>query len=242
MRPSHPEEDSRPIAKVSAILPIHNEARVLPRVLAAIEDQTLQPGELILVFDRCTDRSMTVAEGHGDQWVHVELGSTAGALRAGIERAHYERLVLLDANTWVPTGFLAQLEETYRGTQADLVEWHGGLMLLPKATLERYGRFSDTFLWTLEYFLRVRSQGGKIVHLRGPFTRLKPSPLPKNLRYGLEYAELSSRYGLAPFFRIGTKSGWIQDLVATAGAFLGHVQGRRLRIALRGLLRALQES
>ncbi len=226
--------------RVSAIVPIHNEAAVLRPVLGSIDAQSHRPGEVIVVFDRCSDGSEEIARGRGYVSLVVDYGNTGASVQAGIDRATNETIVLFDGNTLVPSDYVERLVATWHATGADLVEWHGGLMLVTKSTLRRYGAFSTMALWTLEYFHRVKKSGGTVVPLRGSFVRLKPSPMRRNVQYGLDYAVLSERYGLAPFFRIGAKSGLTPDVVATLGTILGYARYRRLLMALRRVPAALR--
>ena len=221
---------------VSGVMPIHNEEKVLGEVLDSVLRQTRPLDELVLVFDRCTDGSRTVARRGPHEEVVVDLGNTGEAVRVGIERAHFAVVVLFDGNTRVPLNYVEELLRGYAATGPDILEWHGGLMLLPKSTVERFGPPSGKALWTLELFLRIKAQGGKVVHLKGPFVRLRPSPLHRNFRYGIDYADLSWQYALPPFFRVGTKSGLVQDLVATMGALAGHVRTKRFIEAIKRLV------
>jgi hypothetical protein len=151
-------------------------------------------------------------------------------------------LVLFDGNTLVPPDYVERLLGVLVAQGADLVEWHGGMMALRKGTLERFGALSTRYLWTLEYFLRVQQRGGVVVRLDGPHTRLKGSPLSRSFRYGLDYADLSRQYGLPPYFRVGTKSGWVPDLFAIAGTVAGHARNGQLLPSMTrtaGLLRGL---
>ena len=222
--------------QITGVMPIHNEAEVLDRVLRSVEQQTHPPEDLVLVFDRCTDRSRSVAHGRSHQELVVECGNTGEAVGAGIARARFETLILFDGNTEVPPTYVEDLLRVLRATNADLVEWHGGLMALSKDTVAKFGPPSSKSLWTLELFLRVKAAGGKVVHLDGPFLRLRASPLGRNFRYGLDYADLSWQHGLPPFFLPGTKSGWVQDILGTAGVVAGHLRNRRLAAAFRKLL------
>ena len=235
-----PSPEDRKKAPVSGVMPVHNEMDVLQEVLDSVARQTRPVDELIIVFDRCTDGSREVALRLPHEEITVDLGNTGAAVRVGLERARYSTVVLFDGNTRVPPDYVEGLLKGYAATNADILEWHGGLMLLPNRTIERFGPPTDRALWTLEFFLRVEARGGKVVHLKGPFLRLKPSPLHRNFRYGIDYAELSWQYALPPFFRVGTKSGLVQDIVAIAGTLAGHMRSHRLIDAIAGLIRELR--
>lgn len=209
---------------ISGILPVHNEAEVLERVLDAIEKQTRPVDELLVVLDRCADRSEHIARARHCTTLRVDCGNMARSLMAGVERSRHETLVLFDGNTLVPPVYVEEVLRAMRTRAADVVEWHGGMMALRKTALARFGGFSSRYLWTLEYFLRVRELGGTVVRLDGPHVRLKPSPIARNVRYGMDYAELAERYALAPYFRVGTKSGWVPDLAALAGAVVAYAR------------------
>ena len=214
---------------------MHNEASVLESVLDAIESQDRPVDELVVVLDRCTDRSEPIARSRQCVTQLVDYGNTASSVMAGVRRSRHDLLVLFDGNTLVPARYVGELLRVLGDRTADVVEWHGGMMALRKTALERFGGFSTRYLWTLEYFLRVRELGGTVVRLKGDHVRLKPSPLARSLRYGLDYADLAERYGLPPYFRVGTKSGWAPDLAALAGAVVGHARHGRLLASMASL-------
>jgi len=225
---------------ISAVLPIHNEASVLDAIFECVDRQSRKADEVIVVLDACSDRSEQIARSHGAKIVRVDLHNMALAVEAGVAVAVEETVIVFDGNTLVPNNYVELLSETQQRTRADVVEWHGGMMLFPRATLDRFGRLSPMYLWTLDFFLRVRELGGTVVRLNGPHVRLRRSPLKRNVHYGLDYAALSERHHLAPFFRIGTKSGIIPDLVATVGTFVGHARRRQLGRAVLALPEAIR--
>jgi len=216
------------VEKISGIIPVHDEERVLGRVLDSVKRQTHEVDELVVVLDRCTDHSGAIAEERGCRTIEVGYGNTAAAIQAGVRNASHPSLVLFDGNTVVPPDFVERLLDVLISRNADLVEWHGGMMAVRKGTFVRFGDFSTRYLWTLEYFLRLQARGGVVVRLDGPHTRLKGSPLSRSFRYGMDYADLSRLYGLPPYFRIGTKSGWFPDFAALAGAVAGHARNGQL--------------
>src|SRR2546428_5184017 len=146
--------------RVSAIVPIHNEAAVLRPVLAAIDSQSRRQDEVILVVDRCSDGSEEIARGRGHVSLVVDYGNTGASVQAGIDRATNETIVLFDGNTLVPSDYVERLVTTWHSTGADLVEWHGGLMLVTKSMLRRYCDFSTMAPRPLEDFHGLKKSGG----------------------------------------------------------------------------------
>lgn len=58
------------MAKFSVVMPIHNEQEYLPYSLPSI--YKLEPNEVILLFDRCTDESMLIAKKITDKFRYTE--------------------------------------------------------------------------------------------------------------------------------------------------------------------------
>jgi len=52
--------------KFSVVVPIHNEAKYLPYSLPAI--YRLEPDEVILIFDRCTDESLEISKNISEKF------------------------------------------------------------------------------------------------------------------------------------------------------------------------------
>src|SRR2546430_13718841 len=73
---------------VSGVMPIHNEEKVLGEVLDSVLRQTRPLDELVLVSDRCTDGSRTVARRGPHEEVAVDLGNTGEAVSLADEPAH----------------------------------------------------------------------------------------------------------------------------------------------------------
>src|SRR5207244_12393662 len=114
---------------------------------------------LIIVFDRCTDCSREVALRLPHEEITFDLGNTGAAVRVGLERARYSTVVLFDGNTRVPPDYVEGLLKGYAATNADILEWHGGLMLLANRTIARCGPPTARALWTVEFFFRLAARG-----------------------------------------------------------------------------------
>lgn len=94
----------------SVVVPIHNEAKYLPYSLPAI--YSLEPDEVILLFDRCTDESLSVAKdisqrlGIKSKTIFVELNESsqewnfrvAFLRRYGYRMAHNDTILTTDAD------------------------------------------------------------------------------------------------------------------------------------------------
>ncbi|WP_336332655.1 glycosyltransferase [Pseudomonas putida] len=100
---------------IAVVIPAHNEARRLGRCLSSVADaarQAMQSGhrvEIVVVLDRCTDGSGTVARRHGVHTLEVQAGNVGEARRAGaawgIERGA-SWLACTDADSQVPPHWL----------------------------------------------------------------------------------------------------------------------------------------
>lgn len=123
--PALPELTPTGQPRVSVLIPARNEALTLPRLLAALADQSLQPLEVIVIDDHSGDNTAGIARAAGvtvlaskplpEGW----CGKT-WALQQGANRSQGELLVFLDADTEPGPTFLAQLVANH--------QQHGGLV------------------------------------------------------------------------------------------------------------------
>ena len=99
---------------VSLVIPVRNEERSLPRLIASIRAQTRLPDEVILVDGGSTDGTVALARqltAHDPRWRIVEAGpATPGRGRnVGIAAARYEWIALTDAGIRLEPDWLEQL-------------------------------------------------------------------------------------------------------------------------------------
>ena len=98
---------------VSVIVPAHNEAKVIGKLVRSILDQRQANLELIVVLDRCTDNSREILEvirGGDDRLVIVtndscpeDWAGKCNAARVGVEKAKGEWLLFTDADVYFDT-------------------------------------------------------------------------------------------------------------------------------------------
>lgn len=88
---------------ISAVIPAYNAARFLPRCLASVFAQTLQPEEVIVIDDGSTDDTAAVAEALGAKVFRQPNSGISSARNAGVRNASGEWIAWLDADDlWEP--------------------------------------------------------------------------------------------------------------------------------------------
>jgi cellulose synthase/poly-beta-1,6-N-acetylglucosamine synthase-like glycosyltransferase len=107
------------------LVPAHNEERGLPRTLAAIVGERRPGDQVLVVADRCDDRTAEVARSFGamvlERGADEEPGRAA-ARQAGLDHARdlvWDAVLMLDADSVVEPGFFAACERALaRGAAA----------------------------------------------------------------------------------------------------------------------------
>jgi cellulose synthase/poly-beta-1,6-N-acetylglucosamine synthase-like glycosyltransferase len=103
------------------LVPAHNEERVIAGCLEAIAAENRPADQVLVVADRCTDRTVEIARSFG---AHVlqrgedEEPGRAAARQAGLERARaleWDAVVMLDADSVIEPGFFAACERALAG-------------------------------------------------------------------------------------------------------------------------------
>ncbi len=109
-----------PALRVSILLPVHNEQQNLERRLDELTrmiQASGMPGEIIVISDASTDRSVEIAAQYADRGVSVIQQSTkqgkAAALNAGSAAAQYELLIFADARQRWADDALVRLVENF---------------------------------------------------------------------------------------------------------------------------------
>ena len=85
-------------ARLSVVIPAHDEARVLPRLLAGLDDPRL---EVVVVANGCSDATAEVARAAGARVVELAEGSKVAALDAGDAAASVFPRAYVDADVEV---------------------------------------------------------------------------------------------------------------------------------------------
>src|SRR5271155_4988329 len=92
---------------ISAVIPTHNGARFLKKILADLRAQTVIPDEILVVDNGSTDETAAVAEAAGARVLRQNgnLGFCR-AVNRGIEEARGDWLVILNNDVMLRPGWL----------------------------------------------------------------------------------------------------------------------------------------
>lgn len=92
--------------KISVIIPLYNKANYICPCLDSVLQQTVQPGEIIVIDDGSTDGSADLVErtyGEKLKLIRQTNGGESIARNTGIENAKLDYIALLDADdVWCP--------------------------------------------------------------------------------------------------------------------------------------------
>lgn len=112
--------------KVSVIVPVYNVQDYLRQCVDSILAQTFEDYELILVDDGCTDHSGSICDEYETksdkaEVIHQQNGGLPVARKVGIEHAHGDYILFVDADDWVDPDHLESLITKAEQEQADVV-------------------------------------------------------------------------------------------------------------------------
>lgn len=148
-----PTQPSAP--SVSLIMPAYNEEGGIEAALAAAQAALASlPGEneLLVVDDGSTDRTAELAEKAGARVISLPENCGYGAaIKAGVEAARHDKIVITDADGTYPAHAIPALL-----AQADRYDMVVGARLGPNAAIPRVRRPAKWFLGRLASYLAGR--------------------------------------------------------------------------------------
>lgn len=87
--------------RFSFIIPAFNAEDHIVKGLESIKAQTFKDYELIVVCDRCKDRTKEIAEGYGAKTLEVDFGRDGLTRNAGLDIAQGEYILFMDDDDWL---------------------------------------------------------------------------------------------------------------------------------------------
>lgn len=129
--------------KISIVIPVYNEVGQLGACLDAIARQILQPHEVIVVDNNSTDGTAALAESY--DFVRLLKEPRQGVVHArsrGFDAATGEIIARIDADTLLPSDWLAHVREIFKNPAVDAVS---GVALYYNVTLAPVFNAIDLF-------------------------------------------------------------------------------------------------
>lgn len=87
--------------RFSVIIPAHNAEQHIMQGLESIKAQSFKDYELIVVCDRCEDRTKEIAESYGAKTLEVDFGRDGLTRNAGLDIAQGEYILYMDDDDFV---------------------------------------------------------------------------------------------------------------------------------------------
>ena len=107
---------TRESERISVVMPLYNKETEVERALRSVLEQSLAPGEIIVVDDGSTDGSRAIVERIIAEHPEVEIrliaqpnGGVSAARNRGIAEAKGDYIALLDADDMWLTGYIAEV-------------------------------------------------------------------------------------------------------------------------------------
>lgn len=111
--------------QITVIIPVKNEEPRIAACLKAVQAQTIEPHEILVVDGHSTDDTVTVSRSLGARVLHEDYGTRAGACQVGIEGALGDVIAFTDADC-IPDS--RWLEELFLHLSSDTVGVGGRVM------------------------------------------------------------------------------------------------------------------
>jgi GT2 family glycosyltransferase len=97
-------------SSITAVIPLHNQAALLARLLASLRNQTLRPTEIIVVDNASTDGAAEVADQHGCRVLRLESNTGfAHAVNTGWRASKTEWVAILNSDIELDAHWLQRL-------------------------------------------------------------------------------------------------------------------------------------
>ncbi|GMA94614.1 glycosyl hydrolase [Pseudolysinimonas kribbensis] len=133
---------------VSVVIPVRDDADFLERCLEALDRQTVAPDEIVVVDNRSSDRTPTIARRRRVRLLEEPMLGIPPAASAGYDAASGEIIARLDADSVPPPGWTARIHAAWDAEPGlDAITGPGRLDSVPRLL-----RPIATLLYMRSYF------------------------------------------------------------------------------------------
>lgn len=192
---------------ISVVIPAYNEEKYIRDSLESLKKQTFTNFEIIVTNNNSSDKTAEIARKFGAEVVLEKEQGYVFALNTGLKSARGEIIAVTDADTIVPSHWLASITRAFEDPQVAAVT--GPLKHKTKSVVIDEVAF---FLYCL--FLRINFLVGK-PHMSGPSMAIRKSVFEKIGGLNIKY-QISADVELGLQARKYGKVLLIQDLTVLA--------------------------
>lgn len=124
-----------PLAPISVVIPAYNAEDFLEEAIRSVHAQTLQPAEIIVIADDCTDRTPQIAAESGAIVLEQKRRNMAAGLNLGVRASTQPWIALLDADDiWDKRKLALQWKAIKNCPDAALISCDISILVDKKAT------------------------------------------------------------------------------------------------------------
>lgn len=115
---------------ISIVIIALNEEKYIPQLFESLENQTCRDFEIIFVDSDSSDKTCEIAKFYGQrfrEFTFIRLEKAMGpgyARNRGAEMASYERLLFLDADTFLPPDFIRTMKKKLVNKHCDMATFY----------------------------------------------------------------------------------------------------------------------
>lgn len=112
---------------ISIVLPVYNAEEYVRKCITAIQAQTYENWELVIIDNASTDTSLEICKEAAREDSRIQVfhqyknKGVSGARNLGLERSSGEFITFIDADDWVKPDYLEVLLRTQKKYHADMV-------------------------------------------------------------------------------------------------------------------------
>lgn len=126
--------------RISVVIPCYNEQDTIAHCLQALKDQTLEPYEVIVVDNNCTDKTVAISKLFGARIVSETTQGLVAARNAGMDAARGDIVARIDADSLVAPQWAAVVAQTLCDESLQAVTGTGYFYDLPMKRFATWSR------------------------------------------------------------------------------------------------------
>lgn len=161
---------------LTVIIPAYNEADSIADTIRSLQEQTIVPGEILVIDDCSTDATAEIASALGATVLRPaqNTGSKAGAQTFALDRVRSDLVMALDADTTLAPDAIEQLLPAF--ADPEVTAACGSVLPRHVGTLWERGRYVE-YMLAFGFFKRVQDQYDKPLISSGCFSIYRTAEL-----------------------------------------------------------------